>query len=300
MRALLCFLLATAPWSIAQAQLTGTVDAPALGLAFVIPAGWSGMEQDGTWGLVKEDVAGTVFISTHEHHDLATLEQDMTAVPTDDPPNRIQQVGPVRHPFPNAIELDFRGTMEWQPVWIGAVGMISDAGGPGLSIVALGQGTEPNLPLLEAAMSVIESVRFTPPVTPPVVEQWRTHLSGTRLTYVNRYGSPSSTDGGIGGGTTTFLTIDLCPQGDYVKTEASDLTISGEDASVARADGREERGTWSVEVSGADNARLVLRSADGRLRSYTLEDQGGATMLEGERWFRTTASDGTYAPACEP
>jgi len=300
MNVLIFVLLALAPWSLAHAQLTGPVNAPALGLAFVIPAGWSGMEKDGKWGLVKEDVAGTVFISTHEHRELKALEQDMTAVPTDDPANSIQQIGPVRHPLPNTIELDFQGTMEWQPVWIGTVGMISDAGGPGLTIVALGQGTEPNLPLLEAAMSVVQSVRFTPPVVLPLVEQWRTHLNGTRLTYVSRYNSPSGTDGGLGGGTTTYLTIDLCPQGGYVMTEASDLTISGEDATVAQGQGREERGTWSVEGHGTEGARLMLRASDGRMRSYTVEDRGGATMLDGERWFRTTTSDGSYAPACEP
>src|SRR6186713_527657 len=212
MRMLPIILLATAPWFGAQAQLTGKVEAPALGLSFTVPEGWSGMEQDDTWGLMKEDVPGTVFISTHEHHDLRMLEEDMTAVPTDDPANSIHLVGPVRHPLPNVIELDFQGTMEWQPVWIGAVGMISDAGGPGLSIVALGHGMEPNLPLLEAAMAVVQSVQFSAPVVPPVVERWRSHLSGTRLTYVQPHDTPSTTEEVPGKGPTTYLTIDLCPQ----------------------------------------------------------------------------------------
>ncbi len=283
----------------ASAQFVKRVDVPSLGFSFDIPAGWTGMEQQGAWGLVKEDVAGTVIISTHEHKTLEGLEKDMTALPTDDPANSIQQVGPVRHPYPNAIELDFKGTMEWQPVWIGTVGMISNAGGPGLSIVALGQGTEPNLPLLEAAMSVIESVRFTQPVAPPVVEQWRAHLTGTRLTYISSYSSPSTMAGGLGGGMSTQITLDLCPGGRFTRKAGSDLTLGSADASAASVSGSQGTGSWDVLTDGPEGARLELRANDGSISSYTLEDRNGGTFLQGERWFRTTGGDGENAPRCD-
>ena len=283
----------------ASAQFSKRVDVPSLGFSFDIPAGWTGMEQQGVWGLMNEQVQGTVIISTHEHKTLEGLEKDMTAVPTDDPANSIQQVGPVRHPLPNAIELDFQGTMEWQPVWIGTVGMINDAGGPGLSIVALGQGTEPNLPLLEAAMSVIESVHFHAPVIPPVVEQWRTHLTGTRLTYISSYSSPSSVGGGSGGGMSTHITLDLCPGGWFTRAAASNLSLGSDDDSAASASSSQNTGSWEVLTDGAESARLELRANDGSVRSYTLEDRNGGTFMQGERWFRTTGGDGENAPRCD-
>lgn len=276
----------------ANAQLTGHVDVPALGFAFDIPPGWSGMEREGTWGLVNDSVPGTVIIATHQHRDLKALEQDMTAVPDGDPANTIHQVGPVRHPLPNGIELDFQGTMEWQPVWIGAVGLISDAGGPGLSIVALGQGTEPVLPLLEAAMGIVNSVRFVRPFLPPVVERWRSFLSGTRLTYLAAQADTR------GDGQAVVQALDLCTDGNYLMESATDLRIIDADASLVTGTGSGDRGTWEVRPMGLDGVRLVLLPLDGGERTYALEDSAGATFLNGQRWFRTTFAEGEHAPHC--
>jgi hypothetical protein len=46
--------------------------------------------------------------------------------------------------------------------------------------------------------------------------------------------------------------------------------------------------------------QLVLRADNGGERTYRLEDRNGATYLNGERWFRTTADDGEHAPRCDP
>ena len=283
----------------ASAQFGKRVDVPSLGFSFDIPVGWTGMEQQGVWGLMNEQVQGTVIISTHEHTTLAGLEKDMRAVDSDDPANSLSVIGPAQYPKPGVVVMDFGGVMEWQPVNLRGIGIVSDAGGPGTSIVAMSQGTDLSAELSGAAMAVMSSMNFHAPVIPPVVEQWRTHLTGTRLTYISSYSSPSSVSGGLGGGTSTQIMLDLCPGGWFTRTAASDLSLGSNDASAASASGSQHTGKWVVLTAGAESARLELRANDGTIRSYTLEDRNGGTFLQGERWFRTTGGDGENAPHCD-
>lgn len=284
----------------ASGQFGKRVDVPSLGFSFDIPAGWTGMEQQGVWGLISEQVQGTVIISTHEHRTLEGLEKDMRAVDSDDPANSLSVIGTAQYPKPGVVVMDFGGMMEWQPVNLRGIGMISDAGGPGTSIVAMSQSTELSAPLVEAAMAVMNSMHFHAPVIPPLVEQWRAQLTGTRLTYISSYSSPSTTAGGLGGGMSTQITLDLCPGGRFTRKAGSDLTLGSDDTSAASASGSQGAGIWDVFADGAEGARLELRANDGSIRSYTLEDRNGGTFLQGERWFRTTGGDGENAPRCDP
>jgi hypothetical protein len=283
-----------------QAQLTGHVDVTALGFAFDIPAGWQGAEQEGTWGLVSGEVPGTIILTTHEHTGLQELERDMRNVASEDPANQLSVVGPASHPLPHAVMLDFSGTMEWQPVRLRGIGSISDAGGPGTSIIALAQGTELPPALSDAALSVMRSMRYSKPVIPAVVEQWRTHLASTRLTYFASYSSSAATEGSLGGGMSSTRTLDLCPGGWYTLSYGADLVMGGSDVSSASNAKGTENGSWDVFTDAAAGARLELRANDGTIRSYGLSDRQGGTYLNGERWFRTTPADGENAPQCAP
>lgn len=282
-----------------RAQLTGSVSADSLGFSFTIPDGWQGGEQDGTWGMVSTEVPGTVMITTHEHRTLEALEQDMSKVDDQDPANRIARTGGPSHPLPNAVVMDFSGTLEWQPVQLCGIGLISDAGGPGLSIVAIAPGTRMDTALHRAALQVMRSVRFRRPVMPPVVAQWRTRLTGTRLTSLSSYGSAPSVEGSLGGGRSEQRTLDLCNEGRFHLRMASDVVIGGADATAAGSSANTVDGNWEVLANGTQGARLVLRAGDGSEEGFVLEDRDGATFLNGERWFRTTAADGDHAPRCD-
>lgn len=286
--------------SAAHAQLTGRVEVDALGFGFDIPTGWQGAEQDGTWGLIADDAPGTIILTTHEHKDLNALEGDMRNVGSDDPANQLQVKGPATHPLSNTLMLEFSGTMEWQPVRLNGIGMISGSGGPGLSIIALAPGPEMPAALDQASLAVMYSVHFREPVIPPVVDQWRSRLSSTRLTYIASYSSAAGGPDELGGGMSGTRTMDLCPGGRYTLSYGSDLTISGSDASAAAASSGSEHGSWEVYTDPATGARLELRASDGVVRSYPLSDRQGATYLSGERWFRTTPADGENAPQCSP
>ncbi len=282
----------------ARAQHTGLVSIDALGFSFEIPAGWQGGELDGTWGLVSAEAGGTVMITTHEHRSLEALERDMNKVDGQDPANRITRTGGPTHPLPNAVAMEFGGTMEWQPVQLCGIGLISDAGGPGLSIVAIAPGMHMDSTLHAAAFAVMRSVRFRKPVVPPVVVQWWAHLNGTRLTAVDPQGPTARPEDGRGEGTGDRRALDLCAEGWYRLLGTSDTDRGGPDGSTAGAPTTEENGSWEVRAIGSTGAELVLHTNDGRVRTYALEERDGGTYLNGERWFRTTVDDGEHAPQC--
>jgi hypothetical protein len=290
-------LLAALP---ADAQITGHVEAPELGVSFDLPAGWEAHENNGTWDVGNGEVAGAIMVTTHPHTGLGDLERDMLNVTSEDPGNRMERIGKAQHPRPGTVLMEFQGMLEWRPWHVLGIGSVSAQGGRGLSIMAIAPGTDMDPALREAALAIMHSTRYSTPVIPDLVTQWRQHLTGTRLTLISSYSSMPGTEGGIAGGVSSQRIIDLCPQGVYRAGGRADLTLSGAEASAWSASKDAEQGRWEVSATDPSAVQLVLRADNGGERTYRLEDRNGATYLNGERWFRTTADDGEHAPRCDP
>lgn len=299
-------MVLTAVTGIARAQeLTGPQRGTGMDFDFVIPDGWAGVSGPEGYVIGHASIPGAILLSAQPHASLDALVKAYTD-PTDDGSSQLALVGRARISSDSTVIVTQVGTMQGTPVKVIACARLNPYGGNTANLMALAP-TESFTPELEAAlMNTQASVRYhrsivaSAPADGPIDATWKSRLAGARLTYMESYSSPSTTEGGIGGGYSINRRIDLCPEGHYRTDARSEHSFSGSEVSAYGSGNDSGAGTWqALKLSdGASVLRLTAR--DGRVTDYRLGFDGGKTYLNGERWYRTTlAADGPeYAPDC--
>ncbi len=278
--------MALAP--VLQAQ---PLEYPTLGLAFEVLDGWVGQETDGGYMMGHQTIPGMILLTPHQASSLDELRAEAQAGLHDEQGTQLQLVDAVQDFGKRGVRADMQGWVEGTPAKAHVIGLMSPHGG-GLTIMALVAEAEFSAAYRSYAETVAQSVVFSKPEIPPVVDEWTATLLNYRLTYLDSYSS--NTAGG--GGYSQEETIDLC--NGYFLYNNTDVNAFGQYAGMNSQ--QRGNGAWEVISNGADGAVLVLRFRDGSEKSYDLGWEDGKTYLNGYRYFRTGMNDiADHRPNCQ-
>ncbi len=312
----LFLLLAIATLANAQ-TLKGPQSAP--GYTFTIPEGWVGQTSEGSYVLVSENVAGLLMLVPNDYRDVAAMRADLSAPTEGEGTSMRVTEGPLEMGV-STLGVTQEGTMENTEAKAVAIATWNASGGKTVNVACIAPTIVFSEELLRALKEVHASVRYSDagtsapmrtsdpaptapapkPITGPVDAYWTQRLGGNSLRYLDSYSSPAATPGDIGGGYSITRRMDLCPQGFFTTSGSSDHNFSGEDVSAYGSSQSAGEGRWIATQD--DQGRPVLRLSfnEGGERNYLLENRGGLTYLNGEKWHRVNAErDGPdYAVNC--
>jgi hypothetical protein len=268
------------------------VEAPSLGVAFVMPEGWVG--KFGQQAGIQVVVMGS---NTLEGVGLAILQTGQgpaQVVATLAEPQDLG-AGVVLRPTAQPDRQGSRITARYQNnVYVGRA--LAVLGPTGQSVIFFFSGPLKN----EAAYGqILEALARTtgfaapvpaaaPPETPAAAgleQQWSKLLAGQMLHYFSRYNS-----GAGGGGMQSHKVLHLCADGRFSYAGDSSMTMNVPGANASGGGRGGSRGQWRIESPTQTTAVLVLTADGGSPMRWQLRHDGEKTFLNGQRWLRV-ASD---------
>ncbi len=295
----LCILLGLCLTIISvTAQETGQKDYPTLGISFTIPDGWLGQEGQGVYMMGSNSIPGLILVIPSEVSSLEAMRQEARAGVVDQATGtNLQLSSDIQDLSGQAIGAEFSGLLEQQQAKAYLIGAYNPHG-QSVTVMAVTLTNLYDEKYPAVAKKVWQSLSFRKPVVPPVVDQWKERISGTRLTYMESYSSidysnPNYTSGG---GYSKEEKIDLCPAGFFNYNDTFDMSVSVPNAS-GNANNRDRgAGRWTVIANAQGQPVLQLNFTSGEVYEYVLSTEGDKTFLNGKRYFRTWT--GENAPVC--
>ncbi len=274
------------------AQESKRVSYDQLGLSFVIPLGWQPQEINQGILLQKPGLAGFIFASTHDQS-LEELKADALKPLQDEQGTNLKLIDNLQDLGAHSIAGYYQGLLEGSPAKCYIIGIENPTGGLGVTIIAASQPDLFSEELREVAIEFASSFQFQKIEKSAEIQEWKSFLSGMRLTYMESYSSPSTSVGGISGGYNIKRTIDLCPQGYFNSGNSSSIQMDGLGMNNSNQKGQ---GTWDIVLGTDGMLHLELKDHTGETRYYRLEYIDQKLYLNGERYFRT--NEGQDAPFC--
>ena len=264
------------------------VEASSVGVSVVIPPGWAGrFGRDGT------HQALFLGSNTLEGVGIVLFQSGVTAAQVRAGLNEAQDLGAgvVLRPIGPAATQGSRITTSYRSeAYIGrAVALLGPTQN---SVIFFFAGPPKNdkayqqlLEGLEASAAFLTpapvAAQPQPPAAGGLSQPWSSLLPGQALNYFSSYNS-----GGGGGGMSTHRVLHLCPDGLFVFSGQSLVTMNVPGASGSSGGRDGSRGRWSVESATDTTAVLVLTLDGGRELRWQLRYDGQKTFLNGQRWLR--------------
>ncbi|WP_423999393.1 hypothetical protein [Maribacter sp. IgM3_T14_3] len=281
--------------STLNAQLTGKIDYPNLGISFHVPEGWSGTEVTSGFAINSPENKGVIIIITHNVHSILEMEQEAKNGFQISENTLLTLENGVEKIMDNAIAGLYTGTIDTKPAKALIVGMINPYG-YGLTIISTAKSSQFTDNLKRAGLSVSKSVVFyNPKIQGNTIEskEKSTELTqlfkNCRLTYLESYGTS-------GGGYNNRTTIDLCGEGYFKHSSLSSVSMDTGGSSGYGGNNRQGAGTW-VMLKKQSQSVLQLSFYNGEIYEYIVTiDEADKTYLNGNRYFRVY--DGDYGPDC--
>lgn len=287
MQLLLSLLALCAFLTIGQAQQTGEVDYPYLGIRFTIPPGWKGAETDGGFLIGSDTKPGLILMIPHEVKDLNTLKAEAKSGFSEEGiylsmASNFENVGS------GGVGAEFKGTIQGVSAKAYVIGVLNPFG-YGVTIIATTDDVNYSASYKALARQVAMSLKFSHPKEPPFASQWKEALNGATLTYMNSsYSSSPSSDGYSSySGYSSHIEITLCPSGNFSYTNSQHSSIDTGGSSMSSGNNGGGQGKWSLTGDAGGNNVLKLDFNTGKTDTYTLSYNNGKTYLNGKRYFRT-------------
>jgi hypothetical protein len=268
------------------------MEAPGLGVAFVMPEGWVGkFAQDAKSQVV---VMGS---NTIEGVGLAILQAGQSPAQVAATLREPQDLGAgvVLRPTAQPDMQGSRITARYQNnVYVGrALAVLGQNGnsvifffsGPLKNEAAYGQILEMLARSTGFAAPVPSAAQAQAPAAGGMDQQWSKLLAGQMLHYFSRYNSGSG-----GGGMASHRVLHLCSDGHFSFAGDSSMTMNVPGANASGGGRGGSRGQWRVEAPTQTTAVLVLMADGGSPLRWQLRYDGDKTFLNGQRWLRA-ASD---------
>jgi hypothetical protein len=120
-----------------------------------------------------------------------------------------------------------------------------------------------------------------PPVSGGMGQEWSSLLSGQALNYFSSYRS-----GGGGGGMASHRVLHLCPNGSFLYSGDSSVTMNVPGASGSSAGRGGFAGRWRLESTTPTTAVLVLVVEGGQELRWQKKYDDNKTFVNGQRWLR--------------
>lgn len=266
---------------------TGEIDYPALGIQFTVPQGWLGQETEAGFVMGSHTEAGLLLVSTHEEKSLDALKQQASQVIRDGSV-QLQKSGQFVNLNKNAIGVEFSGYADGQAAKAFIAGVLNPHG-LGVTVMALTSTAAYTQRHQQLVNEVVNSLQFSKPIKPPIVDEWKQTLKGAKLTYMDSYYSSGPSYGGYstGGGYSSKVEIVLCQNGAFADSRNSSLSVDTGGAFGNTADSGQGNGSWTVVGNHRGGASLQLNYRDGSQAVYELDYREKKTYLNNTRYFRT-------------
>ncbi|GMQ27404.1 hypothetical protein [Algoriphagus confluentis] len=277
---------------LAMAQESNRVNYSRLGISFTIPNTWQGQEYGEAVLLQSQSIPGIILISTHNQK-MAELRAQGSQGINDGQGTSLQLVGNLENIGQHTIAGNYQGTLEGNPAKTYIIALENPTGGLGVTILVAAQPQQFSESLKNAGKELADSFQFAQVDYSEELTEWKTWLSGMRLTYLESYNSPSYSDGGISGGYSLRRVIDLCPQGYFNYSGSSSFSMDGLGHSGSSQKGD---GTWEILIGNDGTPLLRLTYYNGDYGDYRLEYKDEKLFLNGDRYFRT--NDSQNKPNC--
>lgn len=303
---IICFiasLILTLTVSQMQAQQSGNVSYPELGIEFTIPQGWVGQLNGEAYFIGHQSTPGFIMLTTHEAKSVEEMRQNASQGMVDQTNGvNLQLSGQLENVGSQGVGAEFSGSLGGQQARAYMVGMINPYGAGVLVMSAVSQQQWSDQ-YKQLALQVANSLRFTQATQPPVVNEWKEKLGNTRLTYMDSYTSLDYSDANIttGGGYSSEVVIDLCTQGYFNYKSSSNISVTGGanttySGSASSHSQNKGNGTWELRADPSGNVYLILNFYGGEVYEYALTYPDNELHLNGKRYFHTWT--GEYAPNC--
>lgn len=273
------------------AQQTGKVNYEQLGISFTIPTGWAGQETNDIYLITSQTKAGAILLSIEDYTSQDQMKTDMEAGYREEGGTDLKPSSPISQAGNNTLGIEYTGMLEGQSAKAYVTGTINPYG-QDVFIMAVTTADIYSDEYKQLAIDLKKSLVFAKPEATPASEDWKTLLSGVKLTYMDSYSSNSYSAGGVSGGYSTENVFDLCSQGFFIYYGSDNMTVGGSASSGYSSSSGRGSGQWEV----AGNT-LRLKFQNGKIWEYELSLEEGKTYLNGKRYFRTW--DGDYAPKCD-
>jgi hypothetical protein len=282
----LILLIFLVPFSL-KAQMTGKVTLDHLGIEFTIPEGWLGQPTDMGFILGSNTEPGAIFLMGHDARSLEALKQQaMQGI--HEGSTQLMPQGNLQVISATSIGGVFAGVLEGQPVRAYGVGVVNPHG-KGVSVLAVTTPALFSSRYETLATTIAKSLKFSEAKTSPVINEWKSALMNSRLTYMDSYQSGGGSYDGYstGGGMSTKTVIDLCATGRFQYNHSSSVNVDTGGAFGGSNSGGGGVGNWEVVADVSGNAVLELKFNNGEVREYKLQYVDSKTLLNGVRYFRT-------------
>lgn len=273
------------------AQQTGKVHYEQLGISFTIPNGWNGQETNDVYLITSQTKSGAILLSVEDYTSQDQMKADMQAGYREAGGTDLKPSGPISQVGNNTLGIEYTGMLEGQSAKAYVTGTINPYG-QDVFIMAVTTTDKYSEEYRKLAITLEQSLVFVKPEAAPALEDWKTWLSGVKLTYMDSYSSNSYTSGGVSGGYSTKNVIDLCSEGFFIYYGSDNMSVGSTASSDYSTSHSKGSGQW--EVLG-NTLRLKFRN--GKIWEYEMSLEEGKTYLNGKRYFRTW--DGEFAPSCD-
>jgi hypothetical protein len=183
----------------------------------------------------------------------------------------------------NGVMADYSGTWRGEGALVTAIGLLS-AQGSGVMILSVCSRDLPREKNRANAQLLARSLSFLAPDAGGESQSLQKLFAGKKLTYLSSYSS------GTSGGYSSQRFISLCPDGQFVLTGNSSVSMEASGAFGNSSGVENAQGTWRL-VSVAGEPLLVLSAADGTIRQFEIKMDHNGLYLDGRRYFITDDAD---------
>jgi hypothetical protein len=256
---------------------------PLLGISFIAPEGWNIENLDNGCNLYHAAQKSNVLIMATTY---CTREQLLSAAREIMDDGNGTRLAPTGEPVlfsDNGVQAEYVGTWRGVEAGVMAIGLLSPNSG-GMMILAVSDKAHYGDSHKTLAQSLARSLAFLKPETTADSQVLQNRFAGKKLTYLSSYSS------GASGGYVSQRFISLCPDGQFVLTGNSSVSMEAAGASGHSSGVENAQGLWKVAAAGGQSV-LLLNATDGSVRSYVIKIENNALYLEGRRYFITDDAD---------
>lgn len=261
-----------------------------LGFQFSIPNDWEGTEKESTYILTSKNHQGFVTISTLPFTDMIELKRHVSGGIKKGEGFFLAPIDEVETINEDRLQGKFSGLINFSPV-IAYIIIIKGEQKQMVMILAAESKENYSNKYELLAIEIASGFSFFKPKMPSIVEEYKTMLNDTKLTYIE---SDDHSYSGISTGYRTKTIIDLCEQGFF---NFYDFRSDGM-VSAFSADNNKGAGKWDIIKDNDGNIVLQLRYYDGEIYEYDFQYLNGKIFLDGDHYLRTTEGDLKYKPDC--
>lgn len=261
-----------------------------LGFQFSIPDEWEGKETEAVYVLTSPEEQGFVSINTLPFNNIVEYKKQLTSGISKDngfflaPADQIEVIGE------NRLQGKFSGMINYTPA-IAYIIVISGVQQQMVMIMAADSKENYSDRYEFLANEITQSFKFFKPQMPSIVDEYKSMLNDTKLTFVE---SEDFSDSDISMGHKAKTTIDLCSEGyfNFYNFRSEGMV------SAFSTNKNKGAGQWDVIKGDDGNIVLQLKYYDGEVSDYSMEYINGKIYLDGDHYLKTTDTDFKYKPEC--